>query len=662
MKNYYLSIQNCFRFVSSKLFVLYLVFFTVITTNAAYKFKEATSDLSSFSKKSNFLNITGIDSSDCTGAIGGSASGSITSCGSITNPAIIGLGYSTGIGSTYQWEYSTANFVGFPVNGGSVSGQINPATLITGLISTTTSYRLRVTCSTGAVTSYSSIVTITVTPTPPLPTVGVNTIISEGFNTVSTLTSSGWSVVNTSTPVGTSTWFQGATAFNAQSTPVNSWVGCGFESIVGSGTISNWLIAPLTTLQNGDVIKFWTRTVDQVSFPDRLQVRLSKTGTGTNPISPTDLGSYTTLLADINPTLTTSGYPINFTQYTLTVSGLSGPTSCRVAFRYFVTNGGPSGVNSELIGIDTFSITRTVAALQCYQSYVLNNTTCSYDVSGTAPVAPTGATGITTITCGGSTTLTVAGGSPGPGATAKWYTGSCGGTFVGSGNSILVTPSSGTTTYYVRYEGGTCQATSCAPVTVTMVAPCSIVNLKLFIQGYYSSISAMAPVKNNHDGVSALNEVESITVELHNATTYETLYATTATLKTDGTAVCAFLTGPIGSYYIVVKNTNAIQTWSATPQTVGNVALTYDFSTGANKAYDNNMIDLGGGVFGFYSGDINQDDVIDGSDSPDLDLDIFNSEFGIRVTDLNGDGTVDGSDATYLENNAFNSVFAHYPQ
>ena len=95
---------------------------------------------------------------------------------------------------------------------------------------------------------------------------------------------------------------------------------------------------------------------------------------------------------------------------------------------------------------------------------------------------------------------------------------------------------------------------------------------------------------------------------------------------------------------------------------MGSNPLTYDFSTAANKAYDDNMINLGSGVFGFYSWDINQDDAIDGSDATDLDNDIFNSEFGVKVTDINGDGTVDGSDYTFFDNNAFNSVFAHYPQ
>ncbi|OWY21034.1 hypothetical protein C7N43_00940, partial [Sphingobacteriales bacterium UPWRP_1] len=86
--------------------------------------------------------------------------------------------------------------------------------------------------------------------------------------------------------------------------------------------------------------------------------------------------------------------------------------------------------------------------------------------SGVSSVAPTGITGNTAICIGGSTTLTVSGGTAGTGAVAEWFTGSCGGTFIGTGNSILVSPST-TTTYYVRYSG-TCNTTTCASVAVTV--------------------------------------------------------------------------------------------------------------------------------------------------------------------------------------------------
>jgi len=67
---------------------------------------------------------------------------------------------------------------------------------------------------------------------------------------------------------------------------------------------------------------------------------------------------------------------------------------------------------------------------------------------------------------GGSTNLTVSGGSLGTNASWKWYTGSCGGTFIGSGSPLIVNPTT-TTIYYVRAEGE-CGTTTCAQVTVTV--------------------------------------------------------------------------------------------------------------------------------------------------------------------------------------------------
>ena len=82
-------------------------------------------------------------------------------------------------------------------------------------------------------------------------------------------------------------------------------------------------------------------------------------------------------------------------------------------------------------------------------------------------VAPTSATATPNPICAGSTTnLTVNGGSLGTGAGWQWYSGSCGGTSVGSGSTITVSPGT-TTTYFVRAEG-TCNNTTCQSVTVTV--------------------------------------------------------------------------------------------------------------------------------------------------------------------------------------------------
>jgi autotransporter-associated beta strand protein len=86
---------------------------------------------------------------------------------------------------------------------------------------------------------------------------------------------------------------------------------------------------------------------------------------------------------------------------------------------------------------------------------------------------PTSATaGSSTICNGGSTTLTLNSGGGGNNETIHWYSGSCSGTALGTGNNLSVSPTT-TTTYYGRYEDGApCSFnTACQSVTVTVNQP-----------------------------------------------------------------------------------------------------------------------------------------------------------------------------------------------
>jgi hypothetical protein len=109
-----------------------------------------------------------------------------------------------------------------------------------------------------------------------------------------------------------------------------------------------------------------------------------------------------------------------------------------------------------------------------------------------------------------------------------------------------------------------------------------------------------------------------------------------------------------------MKHRNALETWSADPVLIG-ASSSYNFTTLANKAYGNNMIEVESGVWAFYSGDLNQDGFIEGSDFPLL----FNSndefEEGYKITDLNGDGFVEGSDYPILFNNSDNFIESMHP-
>ncbi|OWK73061.1 hypothetical protein CBW16_12555 [Flavobacteriaceae bacterium JJC] len=183
---------------------------------------------------------------------------------------------------------------------------------------------------------------------------------TENFDNITTLTGSGWFQQNNSAPAGSNgVWFQGnppsgGGPFPSYNGADNSYIACNFNSTAGNGTISNWLVTPNRTFRNGDVIQFFTRKYDVgQDYPDRMEVRLSTNGASTNVgTGATAVGDFTTVLLSINPSLTVGGYPKQWTQYTVTISGLPAPTSGRIAFRYFITSGGPTGTNSDYIGLD----------------------------------------------------------------------------------------------------------------------------------------------------------------------------------------------------------------------------------------------------------------------------------------------------------------------
>ncbi|MFS8082395.1 MAG: T9SS type A sorting domain-containing protein [Ginsengibacter sp.] len=134
----------------------------------------------------------------------------------------------------------------------------------------------------------------------------------------------------------------------------------------------------------------------------------------------------------------------------------------------------------------------------------IGNTNCQYISPGflltakAVSVAATSAkTSILNICPGKTVTLSVVGGTLGANASWKWYTSSCGGTLVGTGATINVTPFV-VTTYYVRAEGD-CNITSCVPVTVYI--SCDIDKDKDGIPDYVESNMPLALQDADGDGI-----------------------------------------------------------------------------------------------------------------------------------------------------------------
>ncbi|GAA4043728.1 T9SS-dependent choice-of-anchor J family protein [Flavobacterium chungnamense] len=207
-------------------------------------------------------------------------------------------------------------------------------------------------------------------------------VYSFGFNgTTAAMLTAGWEVTNQSSPVytGAPTWSIPATAptttfagggqaGGGTSFALINYTSTGTSSTAGTGTISNWLISPAVDVQNGDVVSFYTRIGRNAAalYADRLQLRMSTAGAFTSLPSggATGLGDFTNLLVDVNPDYDLTSYPTAWGQYTYTVTGLSGLTNVRFAFRYFVEDGGPGGANSDIIGLDTFLVDRPAANTQ----------------------------------------------------------------------------------------------------------------------------------------------------------------------------------------------------------------------------------------------------------------------------------------------------------
>ena len=61
-----------------------------------------------------------------------------------------------------------------------------------------------------------------------------------------------------------------------------------YNSGTGLSTLSNWLIMPAVTLNNGDTFTFWAQTNPAQIYPDRLQLRMSTAGTRCRAVSEID--------------------------------------------------------------------------------------------------------------------------------------------------------------------------------------------------------------------------------------------------------------------------------------------------------------------------------------------------------------------------------------
>lgn len=168
-------------------------------------------------------------------------------------------------------------------------------------------------------------------------------------------------------------------------------------------------------------------------------------------------------------------------------------------------------------------------------------------------------------------------------------------------------------------------------------------NLTALIHGFYNGTS-MIP--------------DTVKVFLRQASSpYAKVDSVKIPLNSNGYGTGIFSKTPNGTYYIIVTHRNGLETWSKAGGELltQGTAIAYDFTTASSKAYGNNMVQKGT-KWCVYSGDVNQDGIVDLSDLLLVDNDNYNFVTGYVITDTNGDAIVGLSDLSIVDINSFNYV------
>jgi hypothetical protein len=267
----------------------------------------------------------------------------------------------------------------------------------------------------------------------------------NGLNDTAGLRARGWIPKRgpLSGPAGTTpNWFQGNnTVFNAFEGPTTGYVAANYNCVTGDNTIDLWLISPVVNGAVNDTISFYERSVAASTFPDSIRVYWASNGdTVPGSGSFVELGRFKT---------TTTG-SWGERRFTLPTAGATG----RFAINYRVAHGGPSGANSDYIGVDLVRLLGPAAApVVCNYPWavqVSGSTALLYSVKAISSTVgwSAGAGAVVRRTTDGGATW--GNGNPNPGV----ITGDIYNIEALDANTAFVTTSPGATFIYKTTNGG----------------------------------------------------------------------------------------------------------------------------------------------------------------------------------------------------------------
>jgi hypothetical protein len=185
----------------------------------------------------------------------------------------------------------------------------------------------------------------------------------------------------------------------------------------------------------------------------------------------------------------------------------------------------------------------------------------------------------------------------------------------------------------------------------------AVLNVKLIPEALYNPAADM------------LNRADTITAILRRPVSpYEPIDTARAVIGISDFN-CRFIFSKMvyGSLLISVKHRNTIETWSNTAYAIefnNTDSASYSFAISQGYAYSYNQVKVRNSPvrYAFYSGDVNQDGTVDGSDLSMIDNAVANFLSGFVKEDLTGDDFVDATDFAFADNNAAKFVTSRFPQ
>jgi hypothetical protein len=190
------------------------------------------------------------------------------------------------------------------------------------------------------------------------------------------------------------------------------------------------------------------------------------------------------------------------------------------------------------------------------------------------------------------------------------------------------------------------------PLATLAVTTSRQLSFKVFPEGLFNGTGLNKAQGSSGDQFPG-NTADLVTIRLHDAADFGNVLLTLTglDLSTTGMATSSISNSFSGNYYISISHRNSIQIASAAPVSFSASTVSYDFTDAANKAYGNNL-KPSGGYFLMFSGDINQDGVVDGLDLIAADNQSAVFATGYLAEDVNGDGAINGADIQIIQVNA----------